>query len=328
MPATKVETGVIVDALQLACRAPSLHNSQPWRWVLTEHTVELFADPERLVRSTDDTGREALLSCGAVLDHFRVAMAAAGWDSGITRFPDAADQLHVATIRFTPAERVSAEQRRRADAILSRHTDRLPLAAPPDPDRLASLGDTARPDGVRVDVVADELHDALIEASHVTEALRLYDSEYHAELYWWTADFIADDGIPGTALVSAEESERVQVARTFPVGAHSDRRTEYGEDRSAVIVLSTADDSRGSVVRCGEALSEVLLDATATGLSTCTLTHITEIPRGRDVIAALLGVPTIPQVLVRVGLAPALEGPPPPTPRRPVEHVLRIERES
>ncbi len=56
MPAIQPRCEVIVDALQLACRAPSLHNSQPWRWVATDDTVELFADPARLVRSADTTG--------------------------------------------------------------------------------------------------------------------------------------------------------------------------------------------------------------------------------------------------------------------------------
>ncbi len=127
MPAKQVRSEVIVAALQLACRAPSLHNSQPWRWVATDQFVALFADPARLVRSTDKTGREALLSCGAVLDHFRVAMSAAGWHTSVERFPDQGDPLHLATFEFTEAA-VSDEQTRRADAILLRRTDRLPLS--------------------------------------------------------------------------------------------------------------------------------------------------------------------------------------------------------
>ena len=63
----------------LACRAPSLHNTQPWRWTFDGAGLHLFADRLRVVLSTDSTGREVLLSCGAVLDHLRVAMAAAGW---------------------------------------------------------------------------------------------------------------------------------------------------------------------------------------------------------------------------------------------------------
>ena len=65
--------------VELACRAPSLHNSQPWRWVFDAGTLHLFADHARVGRHTDSTGREVILSCGAALDHLEVAAAAAGW---------------------------------------------------------------------------------------------------------------------------------------------------------------------------------------------------------------------------------------------------------
>ena len=59
---------------------------------------------------------------------------------------------------------------------------------------------------------------------------------------------------------------------------HRERRLEVDEDRSKVVVLSTYVDTRDSVLRRGELLSAVLLDATMAGLATCTLTHITEVP--------------------------------------------------
>ena len=77
---------MILDAVTLACRAPSLHNSQPWRWI-ADGALHLFADRTRLVPATDSSGREMILSCGAVLDHLRVAIAAAGWDTTVDRFP-------------------------------------------------------------------------------------------------------------------------------------------------------------------------------------------------------------------------------------------------
>ena len=326
MRAPQVQLAVIVDALQLACRAPSLHNSQPWRWVATDHTVELFADTARMVRSADTAGRQALLSCGAVLDHFRGAMAAAGWATTVHRFPNPDDPHHVATLEFSAAP-VSAAHRRRADAILVRRTDRLPLAAPPDRDQLARiLGEGASSDAARVDVVADESRGSLAEASYLTEILRLYDSEYHYELHWWTADFVASEGIPRSSLISATESERVDIGRAFPVVPQSERRSHVEEDHSKILVLSTEEDTRDSVLRCGETLSAVLLSATMAGLSTCTLTHIIEVPAGRDVVASLLPGDTIPQVIVRVGVAPVLDSTPPPTPRRPIDEVLQIRR--
>ena len=327
MTATKVQTALVADALRLAVRAPSLHNSQPWRWVLTDDAVELFADPDRLVRRTDSAGRHALISCGAVLHHFRAAMAAAGWDTVVTRLPCPENPLHLATVEFASASPITDEHSRRADAILARYTDRLPFGAPPDAEALMhTLAAAAGHRGVRLDVLSEDLHEFLAETAHLTEALRRYDAEYHAELDWWTADFVSDEGIPRTSLVTAAESDRVRIGRNFPVATRAERRLDIIDDRSAVLVLSSLDDSRESVLRCGEALSAVLLDATVAGLASCTLTHITETPAGRDVVATLVGGEVFPQVIIRVGQAPMLAAAPPPTPRRPVEHVLRIER--
>jgi hypothetical protein len=325
VPDTMVDSETIKDAVILACRAPSLHNSQPWRWILEGDRLQLFADPDRVVRRTDRSGREVLISCGVVLDHLRVALAAAGWTANVDRFPNPTDLLHLASIDFSPMEFVSDGHRRRANAILVRRTDRLPFAAPPDWESFEpELRDVVNSDAVRLDVIADDLRPQLAQASQLTEALRLYDSSYHAELQWWTAAFEVADGIPHSSLVSAAESDRVDVGRTFPVTHHRERRADVDEDHSKILVLSTYDDSHYSVLRCGEALSAALLDATTAGLATCTLTHITELPASRTVVTELIGQRTIPQVLIRVGLAPAIEDIPPPTPRRPIDDVFEL----
>ena len=322
---TILDTDTIRDAVRLACRAPSMHNSQPWRWVVEGKTVQLFVDPNRVIRSADNSGREALIACGAVLDHFRVAMAAAGWTPHVDRFPNPNNLLHVASIEFTPLDYVTEAHRRRANAILLRRTDRLPFAPPPDWDLFASeLHASIDEESVRLDVVADDLRPELAEASQLTESLRLYDSSYHAELQWWTADFELGEGIPHSSLVSAAESDRVDIGRNFPVTHHGERRLSVAEDRSKVLVLSTYDDSPDAILRCGETLSAVLLDATMAGLATCTLTHITEVESSRAIVAGLIGQSTTPQALIRIGLAPALDDVPPPTPRRPIHEVFEV----
>ena len=322
---TMVDTEVIKDAVLLACRAPSLHNSQPWRWVAEDNSLQLFADKERVLYATDKSGREALLSCGAVLDHFRVAMAAAGWTANVDRFPNPNNHLHLASIDFSPMEFVTDGHRRRANAILKRRTDRLPFAEPPDWDSFESqLRNTITGDAVRLDVIADELRPELVEASELTESLRLYDSSYHAELYWWTGAFEDADGIPHSSLASAAESHRVDIGRNFPTPGHGDRRFEFGNDHSKILVLSTYDNDPASVLKCGETLSAVLLDATMAGLATCTLTHVTELRASRHLVARLIGQNTTAQVLIRVGIAPAIEDVPPATPRRPLDDVFQV----
>ncbi|MEH3141135.1 MAG: nitroreductase family protein [Mycobacterium kyogaense] len=317
----------VVDALQVACRAPSFHNTQPWRWTLTGSTVDLYLDPSRRAEAADHTGRQALLSCGAALDHFRVAIAAAGWHGEVTRFPDPENLQHLASIELVAAHSASVEQRRRADAIMARRTDRLAFLEPPHAaDHLVKASEHA--DAVRLDVIADQHRATVAELSHLTDAVRMFDTRYHSELNWWTDTFASDAGIPASALISAPESDRVAVGRNFPVTNRAERRTEVAEDRAHILVVSSVDDSPDSVLRCGEALSAIVLDATMSGLATCIVTHVTEFESGRDVVASLIGGDAIPQALVRIGRAPVLESPPPPTPRRDVHDVLHLYRES
>src|SRR6478752_339148 len=261
-----VNTEVIKKAVQLACRAPSLHNSQPWHWVAEDGTVQLYLDKDRVLYSTDRSGREALIGCGAALDHFRVAMAAAGWTANVDRFPNPNNLLHLASIDFSPIKFVTEGHRRRADAVLLRRTDRLPFAEPPD-----------------WDLVESQLRRAV-----------------------------------------TSDTDRVDIRRNFPVTSNTDRRLGFGHDHSKILVLSTYDNERNSVLRCGETLSAVLLDATMAGLATCTLTHITELQASRHIVATLIDQTTTPQVLIRVGQIPQLEDVPPATPRRPIDEVFEV----
>jgi len=102
-----MDAKLITTAVELACRAPSLHNSQPWRWVASSTSVDLFVDPHRTVTSTDRSGREAIISCGAALDHFRVAMAAVGWDTNVEQFPNPNDLDHLASTDFASVDYVT-----------------------------------------------------------------------------------------------------------------------------------------------------------------------------------------------------------------------------
>lgn len=324
---TVVETAkieVIENAVRLACRAPSLYNTQPWRWVADGGRLDLFLDPSRLVHA-DRSMREAHIGCGGALEHLRVAMAAAGWTTDVERFPTPDNPAHLARLQFVPADRVTDEQRRRADAILKRRTDRLPFFAPTGWDSFEPLlRSSVDTEAVRLDVLEEEMRPRLAEAAELTESLRRYDSAYHSELHWWTAPFEVSEGIPYSSLVSVAEYDRVAVNRAFPFTHNTDRRTAIVADYSKILMLSTDDDSPGSALACGEALSRALLECTMAGLATCPVSHLTELSVSRELLAALTDHTDLPQVLIRVGVAPALDSPPPPTPRRPLADVLRL----
>ncbi|OBH60297.1 NAD(P)H nitroreductase [Mycobacterium sp. E2479] len=319
------DTDVITAAVELACRAPSLHNSQPWHWVANDTSVDLFLDPRRTVTSTDKSGREAIISCGAALDHFRIAMAALGWSTNVEQFPNPNNFEHLASISFRPTDYVAQARRDLADAIVRRHTSRLPFGPPKHWSSVEPvLCNALEDDFVSLDVLGADARPRLAEAARLAEALRRYDDDYHHELDWWTSPLRKFEGIPDSALVSEADDRRVDVNRRFPVDPLDERSSAGTYDEAKILVLSTLGDTRVDALRCGEALSTILLECTLAGLSTCPVTHITELEATREMIRDLTRRIALPQVLIRVGVEPEGESSPRPTPRRPLADVLRI----
>jgi hypothetical protein len=255
---------------------------------------------------------------------------AAGWDPHIDRLPNPNDPDHLASIDCRPLEFVTDAQRERANTILRRRTDRLPLKLP---TYWASFEPMLRRcvderDAV-LDVLPEEVRPQLARASRLAEWLRRDDASYHAELQWWTSPFTLSEGIPPDTLASAGERQRVALSRDFPARNGAQRRADIEMDYSKILVLSTDTDSRADVLCCGEALSAVLLECTMAGMATCTLTHLIELDQSRDIIRGLIGGRGEPQLLIRAGIAPPIEELPAATPRRPLDEVLEfIEVES
>jgi len=189
----------------LGMQGPFVPQQSALALVANRDGLHLYLDPSRLVQ-TDPDERQALISCGAVLDHLRVAMAAAGWRAHIDRFPDTENSEHLASIGFTEMPAVTDESRRRAEAIVTRRTDRLAFGPVTDWVGFETVL-RSRLEGMvaLVDVVSDADRHRLVQATDLTNALRFYDTEYFRALQRWTAPFEASEGIPYDSLVSAAE---------------------------------------------------------------------------------------------------------------------------
>src|SRR5829696_5918752 len=100
----------IERAVAFAVLAPSIHNTQPWRWVAHDGVLDLYADRERGLPAMDPDGRGLLVSCGGALELARLGLAVAGWAVAVERFPD----------RDRPdlLARLTARGRREPDAAL------------------------------------------------------------------------------------------------------------------------------------------------------------------------------------------------------------------
>ncbi|MEV4127006.1 hypothetical protein [Nocardia sp. NPDC049707] len=317
----------VLAAVRMASRAPSLHNSQPWRWVFDGLRLHLYRDNDRLMTSADPLGRQLVISCGAMLHHVRTVFAAKGWHTDTTRLPDTSRTDYLAVIEFRPWPEPPIGVLARARAIDQRRTDRLPLLAPAGLSQLLHTGRMlVTPHDLELDLLDDSAHAKLTVVSEHATAVRRYDMEYQAELHWWTGHSGDTEGVPRESLVSDAEFARVGINRTFPSTPHSARRGTL-EDHARLLVLSSPRESVTAWLHTGEALSAVLLECTTAGLANCPMTHITETPSARKVIASMLPHSGIPQVVIRVGTTPDDEPDLPPTPRRPLTDILTMKHQ-
>lgn len=154
MSANYPDSETIRAVLTLATRAPSVHNSQPWRWRVGPDRLHLYADPSRHLPSTDPNRRAMVVSCGTTLHHCTVALAAMGWHTRVARLPDPADIDHlaaIAMIRQPPGELDVLL----AAAIDRRRTDRRNYSSRPVPwGDIALMGARAARAGVMLRQVA------------------------------------------------------------------------------------------------------------------------------------------------------------------------------
>jgi len=317
-------------AVSLAGRAPSVHNTQPWRWVVGAESIHLYADRTRRVPATDPDGRDLVISCGAALHHLRVALAALGWRTIVHRVPNPAEPDHLAAVEFrphSPTERDVAL----AATISRRRTDRRRLSDwPVPPDHLDLLAELARHEGALGVAITEpgarfHLAGAIAQAAVVQEN----DPDYSVEMSLWSGRATsAREGVLAASIPAVSgTNDRPSGLRTFPHGTLTEPAGKRYGQQTEYLVIATSGDDPLSRLRAGEAASATLLGATELGLATCPLSQPLEIADTRRVIRDdVLDGAAVPQLIIRLGWAPTSATRLPTTPRRDVRDIIEFIR--
>lgn len=311
-------------AITLANRAPSVHNSQPWRWRIGPASIHLFADPARALPATDPEGRDMRLSCGAALHHLRVALLAAGMTTVVHRLPNPAQPEHLAAVE-TRSGTPSPDDLALARAIETRRSDRRVFSSWPVPSQfLDAMVHAADRQGARLVVLERESQRyavaRLVERAAVEQGLAPGVARETAE--WTGRSRGAPEGVPAANVPASPEG--VVPVRHFSGGEQTQSLLgRYESDGTVLVLLATTGDAPVDQLRAGEALSAVLLTATRFGLATDPVSQPLEVPATRAQLRAVaLEGGGWPQVLLRLGWAPISTDPVPPTGRRPLADTV------
>ncbi len=312
------------EVVALACRAPSVHNTQPWRWhLLGDSVVDLHADRTRQLPVADPDGRNLALSCGAALHHAVEAAHLLGLHVTVDVLPDADDADFLARLRLSPGV-PPADARTRRDVLELRCTDRRRFTSWPVPDsRLHRLAEGASGWGAYAvpvtDVTARFRAELLVDRALTHQAT---DRRYAEEQARWVEPSRVDgvpvsSAAPPRSLTRAERPQRY-APRTAP--SESQRLVESSD---GLIAVCTIHDDQLRWLQAGQTLSALWLHATRAGLSIVPLSQVVEVPQTRDELAReVFADLALPQLLLRVGWQEIARTTLPRTPRRPLEDVL------
>lgn len=314
--------------IESAARAPSVHNSQPWRFHVGVESVELWCDPCRRTWS-DASGREMLISCGAALFGLRLAIRSLGYEPEVALLPDPARLRLLASVRAGRAAALNPLESRMLAAVPHRHTHRGPFEpGPPLPGTLlAGLQNDALLEGAELAFVRPGLaYDRLATLTAAAARRGDLDPRARATIRRWTranrrrpgpADG-ARDGIPATALVADSEQEPGRLRqRDFDLGRHLGLLPAGGAPPVATAVLLTRDDRRADWLRAGQALNRLLLHAASAWVFASLYTQPVEDPVTRILVRTQLGLHGYPQLVLQLGHATFAAS----TPRRGTEEL-------
>lgn len=313
-------TDTVRIALEMAGRAPSIHNTQPWRWRIGDPAIELWADPRRHLVSSDPQQGKLIVSCGAALHHLRVSLAVLGWSATVTQLPDPDEPDHLATVELAPHQPTQADIELGA-ALLQRHSDRRGYRSLEIPvGYLRTISRNAATFGAVVRHVPDSLRLRLVRPFQDAVSRHAEDADYQLELAAWSGPRRTVDGVPGSNVPQPHSSDQIP-ARVFADAQLIDRHID--PDAAAWMVVCTPHDDRRSQLRAGETTSALLLEATRLGLSSCLQTEPLGLAELRDEIrSAVLYDCAYPQTMIRLGWVPSDSAPLARTPRRAIDDVI------
>ncbi|WP_217145806.1 nitroreductase family protein [Streptomyces sp. AC627_RSS907] len=307
----RLDTATVESLLAAAVAAPSIHNTQPWRFRLDpgSQVLEVHSAPERTLPLTDPTHRAQYLSVGAAIFNLRPAAVHQGRRPEVRLLPDPYEPGLLATVRLSDPLGSDDQQPDPGlhEAIARRHTTWMPFTGRPVPEPIvAEMASAAHAAGARLHVpdIAGTRH--LLHLTARAEARNHAHPARTAETRTWLTAPGADTpyGIPATALGPPDAARRMPM-RDF-IGALPGPRLPalWFERHVQLALLWTPHDRREDWLRAGQALQYVLLTATAHGLRTSLLHQAMEWPDLRGAMALPRHKRCYPHMLIRFGYGP------------------------
>jgi nitroreductase len=311
------------ELIRYATLAPNGHNTQPWRFRVSERQITILPDFSRRTPVVDPDDHHVFASLGAAVETLALASAERGRPVETT-FSAVGDGSIV--VAFDGGARPEPAL---FDAIVRRQSTRADYdgrAVPPAD--LQALADAAAIPGVELVLITDRPKiDRVRDLVLAGNSAQLADPAFVGELKSWIRFSPRRAATTGDGLFAVSSGNPalpdwlgpVMFDITFKADAENDRYARQIQSSAGLAVFVSERDDKDHWVRAGRACQRFSLQATALGLKHAFVNQPVEVANLRPELAALVGMPgRRPDIVMRFGYGPTL----PYSARRPVEAVL------
>jgi nitroreductase len=321
-PVVAIPADQVPHLVATAARAPSVHNTQPWRFLARDGAIELRADSRRRLHA-DRGGREMLISCGGALFGLRLGIRQLGYLPVVDLLPERSRPDLLARVWLGQQAPVTAEERQMLAALPHRHTHRGPFRpGSPPAGLLPRLQHDALVEGATLALITEPvMYQRLVALTAAARRRGAADPVIRAETRRWSrgADSPARDGVSAQAFAADGEWPPGRLPqRDFDLGRGIGLLPDGGAPALATAVLITAGDRPADWLRAGQAMHRLLITAATKWVFASLHTQALELPAVRALIRSQLGLPGEAQMLLQLGLSGTTR----PTPRRPARELL------
>ena len=301
----------LADLVRYATLAANSHNTQPWRFALTQSQVAIAPDLTRRTPVVDPDDHHLWVSLGCAVENLLIAASARG-RPGVAAFDASSEGRIVIDLGRGPADAgalfAAIPERQSTRSVY----DGNPLTA----DELRQLEAVAAVDGVSLQLITDADAKAAVRDFVIAgNSAQIGDPAFVAELKLWIRFDVGHalktrDGLYSGC--SGNPSMPAWIGNAiFPWVLNADTvNDKYAAqiDSSAGIAVFTADAADPDHwVRVGRSLQRFALQATALGIRHAYVNQPVEVIDLRAEFASWLGAPEArPDLVIRFGRAPAM----------------------
>ncbi len=313
------------DFVRLATLAANSHNTQPWKFQITDDTVDILPDFTRRTPEVDPDDHHLYVSLGCATENLLIAANARGRAASATVQKDDAGVTFV-RIKLGNGPKTDSAL---CDAILKRQSTKTDYDGTSLTDEeLRQLEEAAAFDGVNALFITDRSKmDQALEFLQAGIGAQMDDPGFVREVKKWVrfstkSAIKTGDGISGPPAGNPNLPDwlgPILFRLVYKKQKENDKLARQLDSSAGLVVFVSNDESPEGWIKVGRCFERFALSATTMGLCHAHVNMPIEARAVRPKFAGWLGIPERrPDLVIRLGRAEPM----PMSLRRPVDDVI------